>query len=105
MARPIVVTQFGTGSSPWAVIDHHINPVNIGVACVVSGTANYTVEYTYDNIENSGFSPTVFPHGTLVALTATTDGNFTLPVYAIRVTINSGTGSVAMTLVQSGIHS
>ena len=57
----------------------------LSVGVVVTGTLNYTVQYTYDNISNlpSGVSfPQVFNHGTLVALTATADG--TLPVGALQ---------------------
>lgn len=105
MARPITVSITGTGSSPWAVIDHHLNPFQIGLAAVVSGTVNYTVQHTFDNVIGTGSATTVFPHSSLAAQTATGEGAYVTPVTAIRVTNNSGTGTTTLTIQQAGIHS
>ena len=104
MARAIVVTQSGTGSSPWAMVDHHLNPFNIGVGCVVTGTVTYNIQYTYDNPEFNN-SPTAFTHEVLQNQTTSQAGNFDFPVYAVRVNISGGSGSVTVTFLQSGIHS
>lgn len=104
MARPQSASVTGVGSSNWLIPDHHLNPLNIGMMVVVSGTVNYTVEHTFNNVLG-GETPTVFPHFSLASRTATAEGAYVTPVMAIRVTNNSGSGTSTLTLVQGGIHS
>ena len=47
-------------------------------------------------------SPTWFDHPTVVGLSANADGNYAFPVTAIKLVIGSGSGTVALTLVQAG---
>ena len=63
-------------SSPWFFVDRDCNPVNLGVAVVVSGTINFSVEYTYDdpNAPFTGTFPTVFTQSAMASKTANTDG-------------------------------
>lgn len=105
--RPTTVSyaDAGAGSSALVVIDQYISPCNIAVGCIVSGTVNYTVQHTFDDIFSPTFNPataTWFNHPTLAAQTANADSNYAFPPRAIRVTKNSGTGGVSMTIVQSG---
>lgn len=100
--RPQVVSQTGTGSSSWVVLDHHQNPFSVSLAVVVSGTVNYTVEHTFDNVLDSTVTPTAFTNEYLDALTANADGNYMFPVVACRVTVNSGAGSATLTSIQAG---
>lgn len=105
--RPFETTQTGVGSSALFVPDIDRNPISIGFGCDVTGTANYTVEHTFDNIQAPGFSAASakwYPHPTVAALTADEDGTYAFPVRAIRVTINSGAGSVRFTIIQAGIR-
>jgi archaellum component FlaF (FlaF/FlaG flagellin family) len=99
--RPITVSKTGTGSSSTAVMDHHMNPFNVGMAVKVSGTVNYTVQHTFDNIV-AGETPTYFNHPVLQSLTANADGNYAFPVTGIRVTVNSGSGSASLVIIQAG---
>lgn len=106
----ITVGTNGVGSSGWQTMNWaNTSPMNISVAVeLVSGSVNYTVEYTYDDPNNlmggvttplalSLSSPTV-----LVAGSATKDGIFNFPLIALRVTINSGTGVLRTRIVQAG---
>ena len=90
-----------------AIIPLNFNNVSVGIgfACVVSGTVNYTVNHTYDDIYNSAITPTWWPDGqsSLVGATTSQEGNFVLPVSAMQIVINSGTGSVTTTILQQGI--
>lgn len=99
----------GVGSSQWYVINQHTTPINIGVGVVVSGTINFTVEYTYDNINApfTGTFPTVFSQSAMASKSANTDAatTFAFPIFAIRLTQNSFStnGTAAMIVIQSGL--
>lgn len=103
--RPAVFSQTGTGSTnPW-VPDRGRVPTNIAVGVKVTGTVNYTVQYTYDDPFAVGFTPSGavwYNHSTLVTLAANADGNFAFYPRAVRLTVNSGTGTATMTFIQSG---
>ena len=107
MAMPsIVLTQTGVGSSNFYIPDWFQNPFNIGLQAVVSGTVtSYTIQYTLDDTTADGYNPatgnwTAVP--SFSALSATTWGAFTTPCRGIRVTIATGTGSVALNVQQAG---
>ena len=107
-AGAVTVGTSGVASSPWFLVNRHTTPINIGVCVVPSGTVNYTVEYTYDNLDNAyttGTFPTVFSFGPMASLTANADGVFALPVHAVRVTINSNTNPayVRVIALQAGL--
>lgn len=103
-AAAVTVGTNGVGSSPWFALDRFPEQFNVGYGCVVSGTINYTVEYTFDNPNApwTGTFPTVFASATS-AKTDNQAGVITTPCRAMRVTVNSGAGSVAMIAIQSGI--
>lgn len=105
--RPVRVTVTGVAVSAPIPIDQYQAPTNIGLAVIiVSGTATYTVEHTFDDVWDPDFNPataTWFPHPTLVTLTADADGNYAAPPIACRlnVTVSSG-GDVQFDVVQAG---
>jgi len=73
---------------------------------VVTGTANYTVQQTLDDIFDPAITPTWFDHPdtNLVAATASKQGNYAYIPAAVRITLNSGSGSVTLTAIQAGIY-
>jgi hypothetical protein len=73
---------------------------------VVTGTANYTVQQTLDDIFDPAITPTWFDHPdtNLVAATASKQGNYAYIPAAVRITLNSGNGSVVLTAIQAGIY-
>lgn len=79
--------------------------VGVGFVCVVTGTVNYTVYHTYDNILDPAITPVWLPHGVsnMVAATSTQESNFVIPVAAMQIIQNSGTGSIKTTVLQQGI--
>jgi len=101
--RPIVITKTGAGSSSVAPVDTYRNPFNIGIGVVVSGTVNYTIQHTFDDVFNSAVTPVWFSHPTLNALAANADGNYAFPVRAIKVLVNSGAGTATATIIQAGM--
>lgn len=106
MMKPINVSQTGAGSTDPIPLNLNINPFNVSMAVVVTGTVNYTVQYTLDDVWASSYNPatgTWFNHASLVTDTANETGNFAFPVAAVRLTVNSGAGTAAMTVIQAGI--
>ena len=105
--RPVRVEVTGVAVSVPIPIDQYQAPTNIGLAVdILSGTATYTVEHTFDDVWDPAFNPATakwFPHPTLAAQTADADGNYAAPPIACRlnVTISSG-GIVRFTVVQAG---
>lgn len=89
------------GSSPALVMNTNTTPFNVGFGVKVTGTVDYTVQHTFDD-PAVGFT-TWFNHPTIAAQIANADGNYAFPVTGIRITMNSGDGSVVMKVVQAGI--
>lgn len=111
VAGTLTVGTSGAASSEWVMLNMSA-PVMcpIGVAAVVTGTINYTVEYTYDDPNKlaPGVNPAVYSitSGPLTAKTANAEaGNtFSFPVAALRLTQNSGTAptTARMIVIQQG---
>lgn len=91
----------GVGSSRIVQPDRQRNPFAIGIGCAVSGTINFTMQHTFDDL-GDGTDLTWHDHDDIAAASAATDGNYAFPVRGIRVKINSGTGTVTTTLIQAG---
>lgn len=98
--RPIVFTKSSTGTSAWIPLDYKQSPFNIGFGVVVSGTITYDIEHTFDDIFDTAVTPTAFKHSSLTAQTTNKDGNYIVPIRAIRVNNTAGTGSTTVTLLQ-----
>ena len=110
MAQPIRVTLGSATTSNVIPLDNYRTPFNVGIGCVLSAGASltYKVQYTYDDVQASTFSPstaTWFDHATLApAKTTTSDGNIIVPVTAIRLNVTAWTsGTVTMTVIQAGM--
>lgn len=97
----------GVGTTPWQIMNWDVTPINIGLAVIVTGTVNYTVQYTMEDpsgtYPNGTALPTAFTITALAAKAATLDSSLTTPVAAIQLQINSGTGSAALVIDQAGI--
>ncbi len=85
-------------------LDFTTTAVGIGFVCKVSGTVNYSVEHTYDNVLDPAVSPTWLPHGVsnMTNATTTQESNFVIPVSGMRVVINSGGGTVTLVVLNQG---
>ena len=108
-AITVGTTTTPIGSSDWKQPNRNITPANMSVGVyIASGSANVTVEYTYDDPNllvpsNSAIPPNVFPMTSLQNVTSTIDGVLNQPVSAVRATVNSGTGTVDFYTLQAGI--
>lgn len=98
----------GVGSTSWVALNRHAQPFNVEVAGEVpaGATINYSFEYTYDDLNKlpaGQNSPYTFTHPTVVNQTASLDGPINDPVFATRLTINSGTSLMRGVVTQAGI--
>ena len=99
---PKKITVTGTGTSAWIPVDYKQDPMNIGIGCViVSGTATYSVEHTFDNVFDSTVTPVAFQNSGVTAQTTNKDGNYAFPIRAVRLNVTAGASPVvAMTIIQ-----
>jgi hypothetical protein len=95
------VSQTGAGSSTPIVMNLNATPFNVGFGVVKTGTVDFTVQHSFDD-PAVGFT-TWFNHPTVASQIANADGNYAFPVTAIRITMNSGAGTVTLKLIQAGI--
>lgn len=99
--RPVKVTVTGVGTSSIIPMDYDQAPFAVGLGTVlVSGTATWSVQHTFDNVQDSTVTPTWFTNSGINAVTASTDGNYAFPVRAIRLNVTLGTGTVSLTAIQ-----
>lgn len=104
--RSQVATTVGVSVSAPAVFDVMRNPFNVGIGVVVTGTATYTIQHTFDDIMNTlAANCTWFNHDDTSFVNATTnqDGNFAFSCTASRINQTAGAGSVTATYIQSGL--
>lgn len=107
--RPVQVTlsdaSGGVKTSNAIVLDYYGRP-EVSLQVVVSGTANWTVQQTLDNPLTAGVTPTWFDHpdANMVSQSGNRQGNYAYTPTAVRLKLNSGTGSATLTVVQSGLH-
>lgn len=124
-AGAITVGTNGVGATPWQIVSNAISPVNLGIGVTVSGTVDFTWQYTFEDPSGtwpnpatqttSGYTnqrqpntltkfPTAWNLTALAAKSANTDSSMTTPIYAWRLQINSGTGTAQAVVVQAGIQ-
>lgn len=102
VATAMSVGSGTTGRTRWLMNDHFKTPFHLTVAVDVSGTINYTVQDTPDDIQRNA-SPKAFDHPVLVAQTTDGESNYAFPARATRCVINSATdGSLIFTNTQAG---
>lgn len=100
----IQVGTNGVGATDWQSVDLMRQPVNVGIAVTVTGTVNYTVQSTNQDINNLsvGQYATSFDHPQLTGQTVSNAAGYTTPIAYFRLQINSGTGSCSMAYEQAG---
>jgi hypothetical protein len=99
----------GVGATRWFTSNSQIAPSAWSFACVLSGTANFTVQVTYDDFwsipagQSQGNVPTAWDVSSLANKSATAAATVTDVISGWRLLINSGTGTVTMSAIQAGI--
>lgn len=101
--RPKKITVVGVGASVWIPLDYRQAPFHVGLgAVVVSGTATYTVQHTFDDIYDLTVVPVSYDNAGLTAVTANKDGNYAFPVRAIRLNVTGGISPVVSLNILQG---
>ena len=107
--RPVVYTlsdaSGGAKTSSVYPPDNYVSPFNVAISVVVTGTVNYTVQYTFDDVFANSYSAASgawTDHVSMTTQTGTKDSNIAYPVTGIRVRLNSGSGSIVCTFIQAG---
>ncbi len=121
-AGAITAGTNGVGSSDW-VVDDFLCRVWALSGGIQGGATTYTLEVTYDDPNKTGTSlvvspqqwsmnpashvpPLVWPYPTITSVTGNNQFDFPdHPIFAHRLTINSGTGLVVMQSIQAGVGS
>lgn len=108
--RPVTYTLTdASGGAKYSNVcppDMYISPFNIALGATATGTVNYTVQYTFDDVFATGYNPSTgnwVNHPSMTGKTTTADSNIAYPVRGIRLALNSGTGSVTLVIIQAGI--
>jgi hypothetical protein len=103
--RPIEQTLAVSGAStgPWWPLDIYTpNQVTTISANLLSGSANYSIEYTNEDPFNTSITQLAVPHPTaaLTGATASQTAFTTTLMRAVRVKTASGTGVLRVTVTQ-----
>lgn len=107
MGMPTVLTQNQTGTSSIWFPDWMQTPFAIGIGCVATGAPTYSIQHTFDNIDNvsgtSAANATWFTNSGITATTVSCNGNYAFPVRAIQINIttSSSTAFVVATFIQA----
>lgn len=107
--RPTTVTSSdasgGTVYSPTVVLDYYGRP-EVALQAVVTGSATYTIQQTLNNPLDAADTLTWFDHpdSNLVGATTSKQGNYAYAPIAVRIKQTAGAGSVALTVMQAGLH-
>jgi len=104
-AGAVLVGTSGVLASAWYPLNR-IEFATHSIAGIISGTANYDAELTYDDLFNldvaapqtAGAAPTVFNHATVVNETTSQEGTIAAPATGVRLKINSFTAGAVVSL-------
>lgn len=103
----VIVGTTGVGATEWMPLDIYASNGRTTIDTIVTGTVNYTVQYTNDDPFDNSIIQTSKDHPTAALVGATADqygSTDTIIMRAVRLLINSGTGSVKMTVVQQSLR-
>ena len=103
-AGAVTIGTNGVGSTDWQSVDMMREPINIGFSVIVTGTVNYTIQITNQDVNSLavGAYPTTSDLAQFTTLTYSTSGGITTPIAYFRLQINSGTGSCQLVYEQAG---
>jgi hypothetical protein len=100
----VEVGTSGVGATAPVPLDWYLTSFEVTLRVDVTGTLDYTVQYTIDNPFDSSGPLTWVDHADLTAQTVSNDGTLISPVGAVRLLINSGTGTGQFTVLQAGVQ-
>jgi hypothetical protein len=102
-ADAVTVGTAQAGQTDWIPLDIYTPNQVTNISVTVSGTINYTVQYTNEDPFNLGITQQTVSHpvaGLVGATTSQTAGATTTLMRAVRFKVNSGSGTGRVTIVQ-----
>lgn len=102
-ASTVEVGTAQAGHTDWIPLDIYTPNQVTNISVTVSGTINYTVQYTNENPFDLSINQQVVAHptaGLVGATTSQTGGANTTLMRAVRFKVNSGSGTGRVTIVQ-----
>jgi len=101
-AAAITIGTLQSGSTDWMPLDIDTPNQVTSISVSVTGTLNYSVQYTNEDPYDNTLAHQVVSHPTaaLVAATTSQSGSTTTLLRAVRLLINSGSGSALLTVTQ-----
>ena len=104
--RPVYQTVTGVDVSVPIPVDQYIGSTAIAIACIISATATYTVEHTFDDVFDENFNPATATWFTTPGFdgpeTTNQDGTIVSPPAAVRLNVSASTGDVQIVVRQAG---
>lgn len=94
-----------TGSTSVWVPDRFVTPTNISAYLVITGAGNWSLEQTPDDVTNSSTfvaASATWIRAEMSGLTGNSSALITRCPMGMRLTMDSGTGSATITLIQAG---
>lgn len=116
-AGSVTVGGSNSGGSLWYIVNWNATPVNIAVSgAVISANTGvvYSVQYCYDDPNDPPAGTTAaiatapvlpFTLPSISSYSTSVDGYINEPVTAVRLLVNSGSGTVRGTFIQAGMGS
>lgn len=111
-AGALTVGTNGVGWTPWQLIDWNLDPTMLKISCDIrSGSVNFTVQFTDDNFlgeyDGQGNWSNTYPTKVWDDVAGAKSADYAMsldtPYRGWRVQINSGTGTLVTTAIQSGV--
>jgi hypothetical protein len=101
----VTVDTLQIGASIEVPLDQYVTQFNVSIAVEVTGTLNYVMQFTFDDIFGGAPGPFNWISSTVVvsATSANTNGTLISPVRAVRLLTNSGSGTGKMLVIQGGL--
>lgn len=102
LAAAVTVGTAQAGASAWKPLDIYTPSPQTAISTDITGTVNYTWQYTNDDPFDSSIPhiPVDHPTAALVGASADQTGQATAVMRAVRIVINSGTGTTRNTITQ-----
>lgn len=108
VATGVKIGFSSTGTTSWIPADFEVGRFNAGLGFNVTGTINYTLQHTFDNVYNTAITPFAFDCADTNVVNATADANtnYDKPVGAWQININSSSaeGSLVAWIIENGIN-
>lgn len=110
--RPVRVTLTAAGASAPIILDTYRAPFSVGIGVTKTGTVDYAVEFTYDDVFSGTFNPATaswfvvngLGTGPATGVAVSANGVISSPVTAVRLNATTITsGSLVMTVIQAGM--